>query len=182
MNDTTSQPVLRNGSLVLRAPVEGDAAARVALGQSAEILRMFGATFEPDKPYTQDMADNWIAKFKMGPDRFCIEHDGRLIGWIWLKEHSVTDRSATLMIGIMDETCLGQGLGTRAMTLMLDHAFDTLNMHRIGLRVLAYNARAIAAYSKLGFVREGVLRDSAWVDGVWHDDIMMGLLASEWHS
>lgn len=180
MNVLTSQPVLCDDTLILRAPINGDAAARQALGLSAETARMFGAAHNPNAPYTIEMANNWVAKFDLGPNRFCIEHDGRLIGWIWLNGHSVTDRSATLVIGIMDETCLGQGLGTRAMTLLLDHAFGTLNMHRIGVPVLAYNARAIAAYTKLGFVREGVLRDSAWVDGAWHGDIMMGLLSSEW--
>jgi RimJ/RimL family protein N-acetyltransferase len=45
--------------------------------------------------------------------------------------------------------------------------------------VLAYNERAIRAYQKCGFVVEGRERETAFVDGKWHDDLMMGLLSTE---
>jgi RimJ/RimL family protein N-acetyltransferase len=45
--------------------------------------------------------------------------------------------------------------------------------------VLAYNKRAIRAYEKCGFVIEGREREAAFVDGAWHDDVMMGLLDHE---
>ena len=57
-----------------------------------------------------------------------------------------------------------------------------LRMHRIGIRVLAYNQRAIHAYKKCGFVIEGRERETAFVDGAWHDDVMMGLLDHEFLS
>jgi RimJ/RimL family protein N-acetyltransferase len=53
---------------------------------------------------------------------------------------------------------------------------------RISARVLEYNTRAIRAYEKCGFVVEGRQRESAHVDGKWHDDVMMGLLDSEFES
>ena len=180
MTDPHNTPVLVDGTLQLRAPVEGDAEARVALGRSKEVMHMFGAAYDPNDPYTLDMAKSWIESFAVEPNRFCIEHDGALIGWVWLHLLSVADRNTTLAIGIMDETKLGQGLGSLAMKLVLQHAFDTLGLHRVALRALAYNTRAIAAYEKLGFRHEGVLRDNAWVAGAWHDDVMMGLLASEY--
>lgn len=65
------------------------------------------------------------------------------------------------------------------MRLALAHAFDTLGVHRISVRVLAYNTRAIRAYEKCGFMEEGRERESAWVDGAWHDDVMMGILEGE---
>jgi RimJ/RimL family protein N-acetyltransferase len=54
-----------------------------------------------------------------------------------------------------------------------------MNLHRVDLRVLAFNDGAIAAYRKWGFVAEGRERESCWLDGQWHDDIIMGLLAAE---
>ena len=62
---------------------------------------------------------------------------------------------------------------------MLGYAFKTLRLHRVGIRVLAYNKRAIRAYEKCGFGVEGRERETAFVNGVWHDDIMMGLLDRE---
>ncbi|MNW10242.1 Spermidine N(1)-acetyltransferase [compost metagenome] len=59
------------------------------------------------------------------------------------------------------------------------HAFGELGLHRVSLRVLAFNERAIASYRKSGFSIEGREREAALIDGAWHDDIMMGILAHE---
>jgi RimJ/RimL family protein N-acetyltransferase len=48
--------------------------------------------------------------------------------------------------------------------------------------VLAYNKRAIRAYEKCGFIVEGRERETAYVNGSWHDDIMMGLLDRDFSS
>ncbi|MCY1382901.1 hypothetical protein D9M69_709710 [compost metagenome] len=61
----------------------------------------------------------------------------------------------------------------------MGHAFGELALHRVSLRVLAFNERAIASYRKCGFSIEGREREAALVDGEWRDDIMMGILAHE---
>lgn len=81
-----------------------------------------------------------------------------------------------MAIGIFDPQLLWKGLGSEAIRLLLRHAFQELRLHRIGIRVLAYNTRAIRAYEKCGFVIEGREREAAFVNGAWHDDVMMGLL------
>lgn len=49
--------------------------------------------------------------------------------------------------------------------------------HRIGLRVVADNHRAIRLYEKMGFKKEGVSRDNYFgEDGKYHDEVEMGLL------
>lgn len=73
-----------------------------------------------------------------------------------------------------------QGYGTEAMKLMLKHGFNTLNLHRIMLKVYAYNERAIRAYEKAGYVLEGRLRDAIYRDGEYHDILLMSVLRSEW--
>jgi ribosomal-protein-alanine N-acetyltransferase len=64
--------------------------------------------------------------------------------------------------------------------LVLDHAFSTLDVHRIELRVLAYNQRAMRCYEKCGFKREGVLRDSVLIAEQWEDDVMMSILKDDY--
>jgi RimJ/RimL family protein N-acetyltransferase len=66
------------------------------------------------------------------------------------------------------------------MHLLLGEAFGPLDLHRVSLRVLAYNARALAAYKKVGFTEEGRERQSAKVGDRFHDDVMMGMLAHEY--
>ena len=70
--------------------------------------------------------------------------------------------------------------GTRATHLIATHAFGPLGLRRLSVRVLGYNARAVACFRKAGFVEEGRAREAAFVAGDWHDDILMGLLKTEY--
>lgn len=90
------------------------------------------------------------------------------------------DGRARLASGLYDLSQLGKGLGREVIKLILSHAFETLQLHRVDLRVLAYNERAIRCYRACGFIEEGRERESARVGDVWHDDIIMGVLAQEY--
>ena len=90
------------------------------------------------------------------------------------------DRRASVAIGIEDRAQLGKGLGTEAIGIVLEYAFNVLKLHRLSVRVVEYNTRAIRAYQKCGFVVEGREREAAFVDGIWHDDVMMGILDREY--
>ena len=59
---------------------------------------------------------------------------------------------------------------------ILKHAFSAMRLHRISLRVIADNVRAIRGYSACGFVEEGRERETVFIDGQWHEDILVGLL------
>jgi RimJ/RimL family protein N-acetyltransferase len=84
------------------------------------------------------------------------------------------------MIG--DKRHWNKGLGTEAMQLLLKHGFETLNLHRIYLRVFANNPRAIRSYEKAGFVVDGRLREAHFADGVYIDDLLMSVLRPEWQA
>jgi RimJ/RimL family protein N-acetyltransferase len=66
--------------------------------------------------------------------------------------------------------------------VLLAYAFLELNLHRVSLRVFSLNEKAIHIYHKLGFVEEGVMRQSLYRNGQWHDIILMGLLKEEYLS
>ena len=74
----------------------------------------------------------------------------------------------------------GRGLGAELVDALLGVAFDELKLHRVGLGVFAHNTAAVRLYERLGFVREGVVRDYAGVNGEWWSSIEMGMLESEW--
>ncbi|WP_347339145.1 GNAT family N-acetyltransferase [Bradyrhizobium paxllaeri] len=88
------------------------------------------------------------------------------------------DQRASLAIGIEDPAYLGKGYGSEAIRLALSYIFS-IGLHRISVRVLASNGRAIASYRKCGFVIEGREREAAFIDGRWQDDILMGVLDRE---
>jgi RimJ/RimL family protein N-acetyltransferase len=70
----------------------------------------------------------------------------------------------------------GKGLMTEALECLVAHAFGELAFHRLEARVDPGNAPSIALAQKLGFVREGVLRENHWEDGRFHDTIVFGLV------
>lgn len=90
------------------------------------------------------------------------------------------NRRARYAVGLFDRAAWGHGLGTEATRLVLAFGFETLYLHRIDLRVPAYNERAIAAYRRSGFVIEGVERESVLVAGEWHSDVIMSILEHEY--
>ncbi|MEZ5912114.1 MAG: GNAT family protein [Paracoccaceae bacterium] len=170
---------LSGGPIRLRPPQPGDGAARLALGNHLDIHRAFGGSARDFRVLTADAAEAWAAAQQAEPWAWIIEAEGRLIGAIRLHSLNPVDRRAMLAIGILDPGALGRGYGGQAMRLLIAHAFGAMGLHRLGVRVLADNSRAIRAYQAVGFVIEGREREAALIDGAWQDDLIMGLLASD---
>ena len=175
-----SPPELRGRRVRLRRPGPEDAHVRFDLGRDPEIVRGYGGSFDPDEPYTRADAETAVRLIEDDPHAWVIDA-GRYIGQVRFHKIDDRDRRAALAVGIEDPRCLGQGLGTEAVRLALTHGFRS-GLHRVTARVVAYNARAITCYRKCGFVEEGREREAALVDGVRHDDVIMGLLAREFES
>lgn len=173
----TPFPRLEGPNVVLRAPEDTDIAARYAIGRHEAVARGYGQSFDPAQPYTREHAERMITWLRNEPHAWVIDAGG-FIGH--LRFHSIdrNDRRAALAIGIEDPAKHGRGFGTEAVRLALGYGFET-GLHRVSLRVLATNARAIASYRKCGFVEEGRERESALVEGDWQDDITMGVLARD---
>ena len=114
-----------------------------------------------------------VIEIKQGDDWRVIGNSGFFdVDWIV--------RSAEVGIMIGDKSVWNQGYGTETMRLLLCHAFRTLNLHRVFLRVFSDNLNAIRAYEKVGFVHEGRLRQAVYTDGDYHDLLMMSVLRAEW--
>jgi RimJ/RimL family protein N-acetyltransferase len=102
-----------------------------------------------------------------------------LIGSCQLTRIDRRHRTAELQIRIGPANARGHGAGTEAVRLLLLHAFQDLDVHRVQLHVLATNLPAIRAYEKAGFRREGVLREAAYIAGRRIDLVVMGVLRDE---
>lgn len=76
----------------------------------------------------------------------------------------------------------GAGYATAGSGLLLDHAFDRLGLHKVRARTFAGNDPSRRVLEKLGFSEEGVLREEAFVDGEWVDQVYYGLTDPEWRA
>ena len=172
-------PTLTGPAVTLRAPRPEDVAERLALGRSPEIVHMFGGDPASARSLTTEDARLWVERLIDHPCAWVVEHEGRLLGEARLDSINMHDRRARLAIGLLDPAKLGRGLGRQAVRLVLEHAFGVLGLHRVDLRVIAYNTRAIRCYRACGFVEEGREREAALVAGEWHDDVIMSMLVQE---
>ncbi len=137
------------------------------------------------------LEDHWLPHYFDGsqPDRgrcFTIEGQpaprragSRPIGMIAYNRIDAPNRSTEIDIVIGDPAYRDRGYGTDAIRAFLAFLFDTVGLHRVWLGTYHHNARARRAYEKCGFVREGVMRQSDWVDGRWVDSVIYGILEHE---
>jgi len=180
MQTKRPSPTLTDGPVRLRALCADDVQARFDLGNTPEIIRMFGGAPDAVQPITMAQAEEWVNEESRQPRPWVIDYRERMIGSAYLHSIDRRDRRATVAMGILDPNLLGQGIGPRVMHLIAAYAFNTVKLHRLALRVLHFNTRAIAAYKKVGFVVEGRERESALIGNEWHDDVIMGLLQSDY--
>ena len=90
-------------------------------------------------------------------------------------------RNAEMAIVLPSENH-GKGYGPEAIRLLLDFAFNHANLHKVYLEVWSDNAKAIKAYEKVGFRKEGVRREAGFRNGGYCDKIEMGILDREFNS
>lgn len=105
-----------------------------------------------------------------------LKDGDEFIGSVGLHDFSIVHRNAEIGIVIGKKNYWSKGHGTEALRLMMGYGFGQLNLHKIYLRVMEYNPRAIRAYEKVGFKTEAVFRKHVYADGEYYDDIYMAVL------
>lgn len=103
-----------------------------------------------------------------------------LIGIVRLMFIDWITSAAELGIFIGDKTVRGKGIGQEVMKLILDYAFQGINLRRIYLKVSESNTRALSLYQSVGFIKEGVLRKHFWINGEYQNIVLVGILKNEY--
>lgn len=109
----------------------------------------------------------------------CVfKNENRVIGMGGLTSISSVNRNAELYMYLSPDF-QGKGMGTKALVGLCKYAFDNLLLHKIYLYTFAENRRANHLYEKVGFCREGVLREHTLKDGRLQNRYLYGLLKNE---
>jgi [ribosomal protein S5]-alanine N-acetyltransferase len=171
-------PTLPTARLRLRPFTSADADALFALHSNAHVLRYWDAP-----PWSErSRAERFIADCgriaeegsgaRLAMDRV---DDQAFIGWCGLTRWNPDYRSASLGY-CLDEAAWGHGYATEAARALLRWAFDTLDLNRVQAETDTRNVASARVLEKLGFVREGTLREDCVVNGEVSDSWVYGLL------
>ncbi len=109
-----------------------------------------------------------------------IAANDKLVGATGLHQIDYKNRHAQFGIMIGDTHEWNKGYATEATRLMVAYAFETLNLNRVWLHLHETNTYGIKAYEKVGFRKEGVLRQDTSRDGRYVDASAMGFLRADW--
>ena len=124
----------------------------------------------------ENLTEKWTYPEGMpGSLTFEIKKDETVIGQAAYKAFRWFNRKAELSL-FLHPDFQNKGLGVSILNSMIHHAFFSLNLHRLEAEVNAYNDVGLRIMDKLGFVKEGVLREARYLDGKYYDIIRFGLL------
>ncbi|MCX4759955.1 GNAT family N-acetyltransferase [Streptomyces sp. NBC_01275] len=104
---------------------------------------------------------------------------GTLVGTAVLWNIDNHNRSAHIGLGLLPSS-RGQGYGTDVVAVLCHYGFVVRGLQRLQIETLSDNAAMLRSAERNGFVREGVLRSSAWVMGEFLDEVLLGLLVQDW--
>ncbi|GAB3185525.1 RimJ/RimL family protein N-acetyltransferase [Micromonospora palomenae] len=109
-----------------------------------------------------------------------VELDGgALVGTAVLWNIDNHNRSAHIGLGLRPSS-RGKGYGTDVVAVLCHYGFIVRGLQRLQIETLSDNAAMLRSAERNGFVREGVLRSSAWVMGEFLDEVLLGLLVQDW--
>ncbi len=174
-------PTLRTDRLRLRPFDDADADALYAMHSSAYVLRYWDSP-----PWTdRDRALTFLQKCRaLAEDgtgvRLAVDRleDGLFIGWCSLSRWNLEFRSAAMGY-CYAEAAWGHGYATEAARAVLRWAYATLDLNRVQAEADTRNIASARVLEKLGFVREGTLRQDCIVNGEVSDSWVYGLIAED---
>ena len=172
-------PIFKGQYVRLASPVVEDQAIFASWTQDDAYMRMLD-----DDPVRPESITNYASFADAPDDKSFYFHlrtltDDTVIGFVVLFNLKWGNQSAEMAIGIGDKTYRGKGFGHDGLKLLLNYAFNELNLHRVSLTVMDYNQPAINAYERVGFVREGVHRQAVQRQGERYDLLLYGILRDE---
>jgi len=176
-------PVLVTGRLVLREIAEHDVEAVFAMESDPVAMRFWSRLPMQDRSEARESVERGMGFFSSRTAlKWCVTRsaDDRMLGHLSLFNFSEQSGRADLGYGLA-RAHWGQVFMHEALTAVVDYAFGPLRLRRLEADVDPRNQASLRAVERLGFTREGLLRDRWQVGDQISDSVFLGLLAREWH-
>lgn len=143
-----------------------------------EWLPWVDATEQPSD--TRAFIKRGLLQFADGNGFQCgIWYEGTLVGVIGLHEINHMHRKTSLGY-YLDKQFEGHGIMTQAVEALIKYCFEELDLNRIEISAAVNNEKSRAIPERLGFTREGMLRDNELLNGIYSSSYIYSLLKSEY--
>ena len=123
--------------------------------------------------------DNMVDSGRVIQFMIYLKVENKPIGSVYLKNIDYCNEKAEFGIFIGEVDCLHKGIGQEAAKMILRYAFAHLHLHKIYLRVFAWNQEAVCCYKKVGFEEEACLEADVKIEEQYYDIILMAVFASK---
>ncbi|WP_164667863.1 GNAT family N-acetyltransferase [Virgibacillus doumboii] len=111
--------------------------------------------------------------------QFILTNNEERLGLVALYSIEQRHRNAEFAI-MIDPEQQGNGYASPATQLAVDYAFLKLNLHKVYLHAITINEKAIHIYKKIGFQVESELKEHFFVNGEYHDAVMMSIFQRDY--
>jgi len=174
-------PVLSGSTFSLRELRLDDAAALRAMVTSEEVSRFISPPPATVEGFERFIA--WARRERVAGNYACfaVVPDGVATAVGIFQLRALERGFGTAEWGFaMGSPYWGTGMFLEGSRLVLDFAFDVVGARRLEARAVVVNGRGNGALRKLGAVQEGMLRRSFHRNGVYHDQVLWGILDDDW--
>ncbi|CAH0344389.1 GNAT family protein [Bacillus sp. CECT 9360] len=173
--------MMRGKSLHLRPIKREDMGSFYKAVQNEELVYMTGTrnTFTMEQLYEHyERITNDDTRFDLA---ICLLDSDELLGDLSILEIDQANQKAGFRIALHNTNNLNKGYGTEAVQLALQFTFEKLKLNRLQLEVFSHNIRGIKSYEKAGFKKEGIIRQSLYINNQYSDEIIMGMLQKDYY-
>lgn len=136
-------------------------------------------------PVTEELEREWIKGVLEDKNdnsvyfAICSKDSEELVGITKLYQINGISRTCYFGIYIGSETNREKGFGKEAMRLVINYAFNSLNLRKMLVEVVEINQTAISLYKKLGFKKEGDLKEQFYSNGKYQDVKIMSFIQKD---
>ena len=134
-------------------------------------------------PMSEAGEEEWVNNLhKRQPNHlvFTLVADKKPIGVMGLHRISFKDGTAATGAYIGDKEYWGKGYGSEAKMLLLNYAFNELNLRKITSDVIAFNERSYNYSIKCGYKEEARLKDQIFTKGKYWDEVILSVFKKDW--
>lgn len=147
-----------------------------------ELMEFFGLTLQDELDEERKKYEQGLSMYRKSFFAFQLieKASGKVIGWCGYHTWYVLHSRAEIGYHLQNESSKRKGFMSEALPAVIEYGFGPMGLKRIEAMVSPANAASLKLLSSQGFVKEGLLRQHYFTNGIWEDSLVLSLLQNEY--